>query len=72
MKTLRPDTYMQTMGVGGTPRRCLVKDRDEIRRELMRYGEVMLMNDIHDGQVFRYIPRGSPEYLLRRGAAPSV
>jgi hypothetical protein len=66
---LRPDTYLQSMGEGGVPRRCLVKDRDNIRAELMRYGEVMLMNDIHDGAVFRYIPRGSAEYQLRRGTA---
>jgi hypothetical protein len=57
------------MGEGGTPRRCLVKDRDRIRAELMRFGEVMLMNDIHDGLVFRYIPRGSAEYVLRAGTA---
>lgn len=58
----RPDTYIQSMGEGGIARRCLVKDRDRIQGELMRFGEVMLINDIHDGLVFRYIPRGSREY----------
>jgi hypothetical protein len=66
---MRPDTYMQSMGPGAPPRRCLVKDREQIREELMRHGEVMLMNDIHGGEVFRYIPRGSDEYRLRRYGA---
>lgn len=69
MPGLRPDTYMQSMGVGGTARRCLVRDRDAIQRELMRFGEVMLMNDIHDGEVFRYIPRGSQEWRARLNSA---
>lgn len=69
MRRIRPDTYMQSMGVGGVPRRCLVKDREKIRAELMAHGEVMLMNDIHDGEVFRYIPRDSDEYRIRRFGA---
>ena len=69
---MRPDTYMQSMGQGATPRRCLVKDREKIRTELMRYGSVMLINDIHDGLVFRYIPRGCAEYNLRVMTATRV
>ncbi len=65
--SVRPDTFMLTLPSGQIVR-CWQHQREAIREETRRYGNVMLVNDA-DPEVYRFIPRADPEYEIFSGTA---
>ena len=65
--SVRPDTFLLSLPSGQVVR-CWQRQREAIREERRRYGDIMLVND-PDPEVYRFVPRGTEEYRLRAGTA---